>query len=62
MWAELGTVEPGKIADLVLLEGDPLADIKNTRRVAAVVRQGLYHDRAALDKLLQKAQAREVRR
>lgn len=32
-----GTIEPGKKADLVLLEADPLSDIANTRRVAAVV-------------------------
>jgi imidazolonepropionase-like amidohydrolase len=33
----LGTVQPGKVADLVLLDGDPLADIGNTRRISAVV-------------------------
>ena len=38
--SQLGSVEPGKIADLVLLEGDPLADIKNTERIAAVMRSG----------------------
>jgi len=36
----LGTVEPGKIADLVLLERDPLADIHNTRAIVAVIRAG----------------------
>ena len=36
----LGTVEAGKLADLVLLEGDPLADIRNLRRIAAVVSDG----------------------
>ena len=35
-----GTIEPGKVADLVLLEGDPLADVRNTRRIAAVVVHG----------------------
>jgi imidazolonepropionase-like amidohydrolase len=38
--ATLGTIEPGKTANLVLLEGDPLADIHNTRRIAAVVLRG----------------------
>jgi hypothetical protein len=38
--ADEGTVEAGKKADLVLLEADPLADIGNTRRVAAVVLRG----------------------
>jgi hypothetical protein len=36
----LGTIESGKIADLVLLDQDPLADIHNTRRIAAVIREG----------------------
>ncbi len=36
----LGTVEPGKLADLVLLAADPLRDIRNTRTVVAVIREG----------------------
>jgi imidazolonepropionase-like amidohydrolase len=35
-----GTIAPGMAADLVLLDGDPLADIRNTRRVKMVVRLG----------------------
>jgi imidazolonepropionase-like amidohydrolase len=35
--ASLGTVEKGKIADLVLLEANPIIDITNTRKIAAVV-------------------------
>ena len=38
----LGTVEAGKIGDLVLLDGDPLSDIRNTRRVAGVLREGQF--------------------
>ncbi|MFM7120494.1 MAG: amidohydrolase family protein [Gammaproteobacteria bacterium] len=48
---DLGTVAPGKLADLVLLDADPLVDIRNTRRIAAVMRGGRLFDRAALDAL-----------
>jgi imidazolonepropionase-like amidohydrolase len=50
--ADLGTVENSKIADLVLLDANPLDDIKNTQRIAAVVNGGRLRDRAALGKLL----------
>lgn len=54
--ADLGTVERGKLADLVLLDANPLDDIANTRRIRAVVLAGRYLDRAALDRLLQGAE------
>lgn len=37
---ELGTIEPGKRADLVLVDGDPLADMRSIRRVVWIVRDG----------------------
>ena len=40
----LGTIEAGQIADLVLLSANPLADIRNTRRIAAVVGQRAIGD------------------
>jgi len=48
----LGTVAPGKLADLVLLDADPLQDIANTTAIRGVVANGRYFDRAALDQLL----------
>jgi imidazolonepropionase-like amidohydrolase len=49
----LGTIASGKVADGVLLDANPLADIHNTRRIRAVVANGRYFDRAALDTLIQ---------
>src|SRR5260221_3859303 len=54
----LGTVAPGKLADLVLLDADPLADITNTTTVRAVVANGRYYDRAALDQLVAAVQTK----
>jgi imidazolonepropionase-like amidohydrolase len=48
----LGTVSRGKLADLVLLRANPLTDIRNTRRISAVIANGRVFDRAALDQLL----------
>lgn len=53
----LGTIRSGAVADLVLLDSDPLADIANTQRIRAVVARGRYFDRAALDKLIGDAAA-----
>jgi imidazolonepropionase-like amidohydrolase len=39
--AEVGTIEPGKQADLVVLQADPLADIHNTRRIEKVMQRGV---------------------
>jgi imidazolonepropionase-like amidohydrolase len=54
---EVGTIAPGMLADLVLLDANPLADIRNTRRIAAVVLDGRYLARADLDRLLNAAAA-----
>jgi len=57
----LGTVEPGKLADLVLLEANPLDQISNTRRIRAVVANGTLFQRADLDQLLAKVATMDVR-
>ncbi len=48
-----GTIETGKEADLLLLDADPLADVANTRRIAAVVVAGSYYSRQRLDTMMQ---------
>lgn len=52
----LGSIEVGKLADLVLLDADPLADITNVRRIHAVVADGRFLDRATLDAFLRRVQ------
>jgi imidazolonepropionase-like amidohydrolase len=47
-----GTVEPGKLANLVLLDANPLENIRNIKRIHGVVLDGKYLDRAQLDTLL----------
>jgi imidazolonepropionase-like amidohydrolase len=52
MQDRLGTIAVGKIADLVLLEANPLDDIRNTRRISAVIANGKVYDRAELEGLV----------
>lgn len=52
-----GTIETGKIADLVLVDRDPLADIRNARFIRAVVLNGKLLERSLLDKMLAEVEA-----
>ncbi|MES1241181.1 MAG: amidohydrolase family protein [Acidobacteriota bacterium] len=45
---ELGTVAPGKLADVILVDGDPTADIRTIRRVVLTVKDGTVYDPAKL--------------
>jgi len=49
---DAGTIGTGKLADLVLLDANPLDDIRNTQRIQAVIFNGTLLDRRALDGLL----------
>ena len=55
--ATMGTVEEGKNADLVLLDGDPTASVANLDKVAAVVMQGKYFSSTALAQFKSSVQA-----
>jgi imidazolonepropionase-like amidohydrolase len=48
----VGSIRPGQVADLVLLDADPLASVANLARVRGVMVRGRVYDRAALDAIL----------
>jgi imidazolonepropionase-like amidohydrolase len=49
---DYGSIEAGKIADMILLDANPLIDIRSTQEIAGLFFNGQYLDRAALDELL----------
>jgi len=57
----LGSVAPGQVADLVLLDANPLASIEAVRRVAVVVADGRVYDAAARARIMAEAEQRAAR-
>jgi len=54
---DFGTVQPGKLADLLLLDANPLDNINNVRKISALIYDGKYYPREALDGMLSRAEA-----
>jgi imidazolonepropionase-like amidohydrolase len=60
--SDYGMVEKGLLADLVLLDGNPLNDIRNSRKISAVIVGGKLLSRKNLDKMLEDAAAEAAKR
>jgi imidazolonepropionase-like amidohydrolase len=45
---KIGTIEQGKMADLLILDADPLADVSNVRRISSIIKDGKVVDRDSL--------------
>jgi imidazolonepropionase-like amidohydrolase len=56
---DLGTIEPGKMADLVVLDADPLEDIRNSAAIRYVVKNGVVYSGDTLSELLPEPQVRD---
>ncbi len=56
---DLGSIEPGKLADLVVIDGNPLADIRQSDRIAQVMQNGRLFDAATMNQLAPMPKARK---
>ena len=55
----MATIEVNKQADIVILNSNPLSDIKSTQDIYAVINNGQYFNRVELDLILQKAKQKK---
>ena len=58
MAKDIGSLEVGKLADLVVLEADPLTDIRNSEKVVQVMQGGRLYDAATMNQLAPQADSR----
>jgi imidazolonepropionase-like amidohydrolase/Tol biopolymer transport system component len=56
--ADLGSLEPGKLADLVVMDRDPLTDIRNSESVSRVMQNGRLYDAATMNEIAPRAKRR----
>ena len=57
---DLGIITAGKLADMVLIDGDPAKNIRDTRNITTVIKGGKVYDPAAIEKALGNAPAPNV--
>jgi imidazolonepropionase-like amidohydrolase len=48
---DLGSLESGKLADLVVIDGDPLADIRQSQKVVFTMKDGVLYDASTMDEV-----------
>jgi adenine deaminase len=60
MEKELGSLEPGKLADLVILDGDILRDIRQSDRIHSVMQNGRLYDLPTLDEVSPRKKPRKA--